>query len=243
MRKLTEKERKISQEKSKEKRKKYYKKWLLKNKDKMKEYQREYDKNRWKNDMNYRKKSSEQGRLYRLSHIDELKQYHKEYNQKNKNKKAQYRLLNKEKIKQYHHIRYLKNTKTILMHNKIWSDANIDKIYQHRRIRRKLDINYKIGLILRCRLNSAIKNNKKAGSAVRDLGCSIDFFKKHIELQFTEGMGWDNWGRGNNKWHLDHILPLSMWGLTNREQFLVACNYQNYQPLWAKDNLSKSNKI
>jgi len=31
--------------------------------------------------------------------------------------------------------------------------------------------------------------------------------------------------------------------LTDKEQFLTACNYKNLQPLWAIDNLQKGSKI
>ena len=42
---------------------------------------------------------------------------------------------------------------------------------------------------------------------------------------------------------IDHIKPLASFDLTNREQFLEACNYKNLQPLWAKENLSKGSKV
>src|SRR5437588_7879678 len=45
----------------------------------------------------------------------------------------------------------------------------------------------------------------KAGSAVRDLGCSITEFRDYIAAKFTSGMSWDNHG----EWHLDHIRPRS----------------------------------
>ena len=84
----------------------------------------------------------------------------------------------------------------------------------------------------------AIKNNLKSGSAVRDLGCSIEEFRTYIAAKFTEGMSWENYG----KWHLDHIKALSNFNLTDRKQFLQAAHYTNYQLLWAKDNIRKSNK-
>jgi hypothetical protein len=52
-------------------------------------------------------------------------------------------------------------------------------------------------------------------------------------------MSWDNYG----KWHLDHIIPLSSFDLTNREQFLKAAHYTNYQPLWAHENFMKRAKL
>jgi hypothetical protein len=81
----------------------------------------------------------------------------------------------------------------------------------------------------------------KSGSAVRDLGCSFEKLKRHLESQFQPGMTWKNYGL--HGWHIDHIKPLVLFDLTNRKQFLEACNYKNLQPLWAKENLSKKGKI
>jgi hypothetical protein len=52
------------------------------------------------------------------------------------------------------------------------------------------------------------------------------------------GMSWANYGL----WQIDHIQPLVAFDLTDREQFLKACNYTNLQPLWTIENLSKRSK-
>ena len=109
--------------------------------------------------------------------------------------------------------------------------------------RRDPPINKKLANNLRTRLRQAIKNNWKTGSAVRDLGCSIDFLKQYLEFLFLPGMSWNNHGLGKDKWHIDHIKALANFDLTNREQFLQAVHYTNLQPMWQPDNLSKSNKI
>ncbi len=90
---------------------------------------------------------------------------------------------------------------------------------------------------LRNRLNQAIKKNQKAGSAVKDLGCSVEELKKHLEVQFQDGMTWNNWSRTG--WHIDHIKSLASFDLTKEEEFKKACHYSNLQPLWAKDNWNK----
>jgi len=54
-------------------------------------------------------------------------------------------------------------------------------------------------------------------------------------------MTWDNWTLDG--WHIDHIKPLASFDLTDRKQLLEACHYTNLQPLWAKDNLTKNDKI
>lgn len=116
-----------------------------------------------------------------------------------------------------------------------------DKIKEEQQLyaknRRKLDINFRLAGNLRSRLNKAIKNNYKTGSAVSDLGCSIEQLKKHLELQFTEGMSWNNYG----DWHIDHIQPLANFDLTDEKELKKACHYTNLQPMWAKDNIIKSN--
>jgi hypothetical protein len=101
--------------------------------------------------------------------------------------------------------------------------------------RYKNDTQFRLASMLRARLSSAIRNKQKTGSAVRDLGCSIKELMLHIEAKFDSGMTWENQG----KWHLDHIIPLSAFDLSVREQFLSACHYTNLQPLWAEDNLRK----
>jgi hypothetical protein len=105
------------------------------------------------------------------------------------------------------------------------------------------DPNFKLASRLRSRLTKAINRDQKAGSAVRDLGCPIPELKARLELMFSPGMTWENWGHGEGKWNIDHILPLASFDLTDREQFLVACHYTNLQPLWHIDNMRKGKKI
>lgn len=118
--------------------------------------------------------------------------------------------------------------------------------YQDNKDRKKQyyysDINHKLAKNLRGRLSCAISRNfdgSRGGSFVRDLGCSIEEFKSFIEKKWTEDMSWDNYGWGNNKWHLDHIKPLISFDLTNPDQFKIAAHYSNYQPLWQPDNFKK----
>lgn len=151
---------------------------------------------------------------------------------------------------------YYDNKERILIERKKYSIENRDIISiksreyneTHRKERstyvknKKItDIQYRLRIALRGRLGSAIRDNAKSGSAVQDLGCTINELKFYLEGMFKAGMCWDNWDISG--WHIDHILPLSMFDLTDREQFLKACHYTNLQPMWAVENLKKANKI
>ena len=184
--------------------------------------------------------------------------YYQRHKEEVKARVAIYRANNKEAIKDRQKNYYLKNKDTLNVksniYKKTWRKKNKDKIklqdklyhqknkqriYEYRKNKIKIDIKTKLARRLRDRLRCAIKNNQKTGSAVKDLGCTISELKIYLESKFQLGMTWGNYG----KWHIDHFLPLSKFDLTNREELLKAVNYTNLQPLWATDNLSKSNKI
>lgn len=106
--------------------------------------------------------------------------------------------------------------------------------------KRKNNLSYRISGSLRSRINIAIKKGRgiKNHNTESLLGCSIDFLKNYIAEKFVKGMSWDNYG----KWHIDHIKPCSSFDLTKQEEQKLCFHYSNLQPLWAKDNISKSDK-
>ena len=82
-------------------------------------------------------------------------------------------------------------------------------------------------------------NTPKKGSTFEMIGCTPQFLKEHLEMNFKEGMTWENYGLYG--WHIDHIIPLS--SAEDDDEIYKLCHYTNLQPLWAKENLSKGNKI
>lgn len=151
--------------------------------------------------------------------------FNKEYK---KLKKREWYLKNKDaelnKIKTYQHLNKKQLAKA---HN-----SYIKK-------RKSIDPSFKIACNLRVRISKLLRYGR-VGSTVKDLGCSIEELKMHLESKFQPGMTWENYGPKG--WHIDHIRPLSSFDLTDKTQFLEACNYVNLQPLWWYDNLSKGTK-
>jgi hypothetical protein len=54
-------------------------------------------------------------------------------------------------------------------------------------------------------------------------------------------MTWQNYGYYG--WHIDHIKPCASFDLRKPSEQRKCFHYSNLQPLWAKDNLQKSDKI
>jgi len=123
-------------------------------------------------------------------------------------------------------------------YNKQYTRENRVRLSNNKNTKYKTDLTFRLKESLRSRLAKAVRRGSKSGSAIVNLGCSIDKLKSHLESKFLPKMSWKNYG----KWHIDHIKPLDSFDLTDPVELAKACHYTNLQPLWAKDNLVKSNK-
>lgn len=117
--------------------------------------------------------------------------------------------------------------------------CNMNKVNKWLSNKRKTDDIFRFNSNIRGLIYQRLSNKgyKKNSKTAKILGCDFDTFKLHIERKFTNGMSWSNYG----KWHLDHIYPISK--ATSEEMALQLNHYTNFQPLWAKDNISKKDKI
>jgi hypothetical protein len=223
--------------------------WRDSNRDKIKALKKAWrDSNKdKKKDLNkaWRDSNRDKIKAYNDSNKDKQKAYYKVNKDKIKLERKVYREANKDEIKLRYKAYYEANKDKIKEHNKAYRKVNKDKIKLQKKAytnnRFKTDIQFKLSHNLRSRLNTALNGNYKSGSAVKNLGCTIEQLKQHLESKFQPEMSWDNWT--TDGWHIDHIKPLASFDLTDKNQLLEACHYTNLQPMWAKDNLSKSDKI
>lgn len=162
---------------------------------------------------------------------------------------------NREKLNEYRRARYANNSEGYREQKRLWRQLNQERDKENQRAwheanpnyraeyqnkKRNTDIGFKLAHNLRSRLNSAVKNGQKRGSAVDDLGCSVDDLARRFEFLFQSGMDWDNYGA---VWEIDHIVPLSKINLEDPETQKCACHYSNLQPLFVFDNRSKRAKV
>jgi len=168
--------------------------------------------------------------------------YNKEYRKKNKEKvdaqSKAWKEANPEKMAEY---------------KKNWAKNNPEKVKKSRRKRQDKhrqwknqqyakNPTYKLGVNIRNHSTkiSQIVKAKKGKTSLEYLGCTLKEFQNHIESQWQEGMTWEN--HSADGWHIDHIVPID-WYIKNSDDPWQANHYTNLQPLWAKENLSKNNKI
>ncbi len=125
-----------------------------------------------------------------------------------------------------------------------WKEINSDKLKDYSRVytkkRRQTDVLFKLSSNLRNRLNIYLRSKKikKNNSTFEIIGLHPEKLKDYLEKKFTEGMSWDKLG---SEIHIDHIKPLSM--AKTESEIYELCHYTNLQPLWAKDNWIKNNRI
>ena len=152
---------------------------------------------------------------------------------KNKKRIQEWKQKNPDKVKEY-----------AIKHTNKWRKENreiyLEKKRKWNRHLYENNINYKLGTLLRTRIWSSLKNQglKKKDSTMSLVGCSKEELIKHLESQFKEGMSWENWSL--NGWHIDHIRPVSSFDLSDPAQVKECFHFSNLQPLWAIENLKKS---
>lgn len=112
---------------------------------------------------------------------------------------------------------------------------------QWERNKLKTDVQFRLRKRLRTRLHKGLSGARKEYKTQELLGCSFTYLKTWLEDRFSEGMSWDNYGKGG--WEIDHVKPLSSFDLTKKEAIFAACNYTNLQPLWRWENIAKGRKI
>ena len=156
-----------------------------------------------------------------------------------------YRKKNADKIKEKNKIRYQENKDCWIETQKKYRENNKDKIRRknktYMRKRRAEDATFRYSVNIRSRVSKLLSGTIRSESTEDLLGCTYKEARLHLESQFTDGMSWDNYGMYG--WHIDHIIPCASFDLSDPEQQRQCFHYTNLQPLWAEDNLRKSDKI
>lgn len=128
---------------------------------------------------------------------------------------------------------------------RIWRDRNREKLRLYAKQRSKIE-NNAWHIRLHNRIKQALfkcKLARKSSKTIDLIGCSVESLRDYIQSKFTEGMTWDNYGHGKDKWCIDHIIPCSSFDLTDPENQKKCFHFSNLQPLWFVENCRKSDSV
>lgn len=159
----------------------------------------------------------------------------------------------KEKKSKYRKNRYLTNKSIESVKNKEWRLKNIEKTKNTSRKyyqKNKKEINLKKKIRAqnnsKIRIDSTIRlvvrnmlHGQKAKRSWQDLvGYSANDLFSYLESKFTQGMSWDNYGKGG--WHVDHIIPKVLFKYNSAEHpaFKACWALSNLQPLWESSSVA-----
>ena len=189
------------------------------------------------------------GQKYRYQHTDNgiKKQIIKEGTErarksfKNKTYEEQKKIWTKKNSKKSETIKICKYGTTDIKEIEIIKNAFLLENKKAYRAMRCRDPFVKMKSCLYRRLNALVRGDCKKSHFEQYLGCSFEEFKQYLESKFVDGMTWENHSRYG--WHIDHIKPCVSFDLSKEDQIRECFNYKNLQPLWAKENLTKSSKL
>lgn len=102
------------------------------------------------------------------------------------------------------------------------------------------DVNFKLARKIREKCSRVVKSVRPSEEALRILGCTQQFLKAWLEYNFTPEMNFDNYGK---VWHIDHLIPISKFDLTDDNEMRKCFHWTNCQPMLARENQSKNNRV
>lgn len=200
-------------------------------------------------------------RGWKADNPDKVLRYSRKWYEENREKaidsSSKWRLQNLDRAKAYRKKYYLINKDEELRRNSEWRRSNKDKhremsrqwIERNRGRRRdtqrkcyhrnKSSEKIRAKIAVRRMLNNSLRNSggRKLGSTHSVLGYSTEKLMQRMECQFTSGMSWSNHG----EWHIDHKIPVDHFVSKGETRPRIVNCLCNLQPLWAADNLLKSN--
>lgn len=121
-----------------------------------------------------------------------------------------------------------------------WLKANPERARAYRQASRRKQAARPINRILsnvRKRLRDVIRGKR---SALNVVGCTRKQLQQHLQSQFTKQMHWNNYG---TYWHVDHIVPVSHFDLSNPAHVKLVHHYTNLRPMEAVANMRRGNKV
>jgi len=212
------------------------KKWTEKNKEKIKVYNKGYVENNQEYFQQYYQKHKEE-------HAESTKNWAKNNPKRVKESYKKWADSHRDELRERYKKWYSENRKKAIVTSSHYNSQHKEKINKRRVDRRKIDIEYKLRTYLPIAIGQALKNQQllKTFTYSKYTNFKIPELIRHLESQFTDGMSWDNYGIKG--WHIDHIIPQSLYDFSDIEEIRKCWSLPNLRPLAGPENHSKYNSF
>jgi len=135
--------------------------------------------------------------------------------------------------------------------SKVWNEGNKEKLqelkstwHQKNKVRTNAEskIRYSNDEIYRFRRNckNLTADAFTDGKNSECIHCSADYLRKWFQFCFYDELTTENYGK---VWHIDHVIPVDKFDLTNDSEREICFSWYNTSPLKKEDNLRKNKKI
>jgi hypothetical protein len=115
-----------------------------------------------------------------------------------------------------------------------WVKKNRQRRNKYYNYRYENEPQFKLQVCVSAQIRQTLKRvgSIKKNKTLQILGYTSEQLKTHLEFLFTDGMTWENYGRGG--WNIDHKLPISSFNFTceTDPEFQQCWSLDNLQPLW-----------
>lgn len=192
-----------------------------------------YSKSYYQNNPNGRMKCIEAVRRYQKSHCEKTNNDMAVYRQKNKHRIAK-------KAKEWHS----QHPESRILSAQRRREFHLEDIRAAGRKnskKRRSTPKGKLNVAMSNAIRGSLVRGKNGRSWLLLVDFTLDQLRNSLEKQFTEGMSWGNIG----KWHIDHKIPLTAFNYETPDDidFKKCWALSNLQPMWARENIQKSDKL
>lgn len=155
-----------------------------------------------------------------------------------------YRARNRDMKNAWQRAYYAANAKNFLEQRKEYRLRNYAKFRAYEKKRAAIDRKkpwHRLVGSLYASVNKYLRGKSKSARTMQLVGCTRIELMRYLEMQFTEWMTWENYGRFG--WHVDHKTPLAAFDMFDPDQQKLAFHYTNLRPLHWRENLSKNDLL
>lgn len=123
-----------------------------------------------------------------------------------------------------------------------WYQENKEKRNEEYIQRYHSDPVFRFKVLCKSRIHHALraKGLQKSDKTVKYLNCSISWLVQWFQFCFSPEMTLENQG---TYWHMDHVIPINLWDLTDPIHVLHCFSWYNLSPLPGNENMAKHDTI